>query len=150
MRERETWHVPVMVNEVQHFLITGSTKVIVDCTVELDPQRLRREKQVKHDSKTVAYRTSETTDARSSKQGSPGGNIGYTAQTMNTPRTLSAPSNQGTQEEEKKTQRQEMLSPLSDTQIETETVGMTPDRVRVAVGVPFRDAYRQVAERYAK
>jgi len=33
MRGHETWHLPVMVNEVQHYLITDTTKVIVDCTV---------------------------------------------------------------------------------------------------------------------
>jgi 16S rRNA (cytosine1402-N4)-methyltransferase len=33
MREHQTWHVPVMAEEVQRYLVTTSTKVVVDCTL---------------------------------------------------------------------------------------------------------------------
>lgn len=33
MGEHQTWHVPVMAGEVQRYLVTASTRVIVDCTV---------------------------------------------------------------------------------------------------------------------
>jgi 16S rRNA (cytosine1402-N4)-methyltransferase len=33
MGESETWHVPVMVDEIRYYLVTDSTRLIVDCTV---------------------------------------------------------------------------------------------------------------------
>ena len=110
--------------------------VMVNCTVELDPERIRREEEVKHDPKgAVPYQVTDTTSSRNSQPGGPGGNVGLAAQAMNTPRRLNATGSQGTVEDEEQTDRQE-ISAVSSTRTETETGGHTVQRVTVAVGVP--------------
>jgi len=120
--------------------------VTVNCTVELDPERIRREEQVKHDPKgSVPYQVTDTTSSRSSQAGGPGGNVGLTAQVMNTPRSLNTTGPQGTTEEEEQSERQE-ISAVASTRTETETGGHTLQRVTVAVGVPesyFEKVWRE-------
>jgi flagellar M-ring protein FliF len=109
--------------------------VTVTTNVELDKKQLLRKEEVKHDPKSVPYQTEEKTTTETSEGNSPGGRVGAVAQTANAPASLAASSGKG-QGEQKERSEQKAVNAISSTRSEETTVGLTPQRVAVAVSIP--------------
>lgn len=115
-------------------LVRGAT---VSVNVELDPQRIRRESDVKVDPKAVATSTRENTTSSVTETAGPAGRPGFAAQGPNRPAGLAAGGGAApttrSQDESSDTETQNVVSHTSGT---TEIVGLTPRRVTVSIGVP--------------
>jgi flagellar M-ring protein FliF len=108
--------------------------VSVEPTVVLDRERLVRSKKIQHEPKTVPWRVSEQSSTHSRDSTAPAGRPGYASQQPNAPATLAAARGGGKEDnEETKT---ETVNLVSGEQVEKETVGLTPKRVSVTVGIP--------------
>jgi flagellar M-ring protein FliF len=109
----------------------------VEVTVELDRERSSRSQSLKVDPKTVSLRTTEktTTKTRDGTSGGGGGRPGF--QAANTPAALaSSPAGKGSREEEENSNSDQVNEPILREHIEKETVGLTPKRATVSVGIP--------------
>lgn len=119
--------------------VPGATVAV---NVELDKEQSRHEKELKHDPKTIPIQTTEKTRTRAHEGSSPSGAAGFTA---NQPAALGAGRAPGAKEDEEETDRQE-VNAVSGQVTEKVTVGMTPTRVSVSVGVPtgyFEQVWRE-------
>jgi flagellar M-ring protein FliF len=118
--------------------------VTVTPYVELDTQMNHREEQVKYDSKgTVTVSQSEKSVERTVESSVPRGRPGYSSQNAAT--TIPATMAQGPNETETETDSTQQSLP-STTRTTSETAGLTPKRVSVAVTVPtsyFEQAWRK-------
>jgi len=108
--------------------------VSVTPNVELDRERRKHQFSVQHDPKPVVIAEKEEMMSRVHDGAGPGGRPGYVAQ-QNQPMALAATRKQGSHEEEEGSKRQ-AHSVTSGMQEESESVGLTPKRVSVAVSVP--------------
>ncbi len=110
--------------------------VTVTPYVELDPEQVRREQQIKHDPKAVEYQSQETTVTKTRQTSPPAGRPGFTAQQgSNTPIRLGASAGTGTTEQEEESERS-ALSAISSSVVTSEKLGLIPKRVSVAITVP--------------
>jgi flagellar M-ring protein FliF len=108
----------------------------VEATVELDHERSSRSQSLKVDPKTVPLRITEKTKTRT-RDGTSGGGGRPGFQAANTPATLaSSPAAKGSREEEEDSGSSQESEPILREHIEKETVGLTPKRATVAVGIP--------------
>jgi flagellar M-ring protein FliF len=125
--------------------ISGLT---VQPTVELDKERTTRTQSLKVDPKTVPLRTTEKSVTRTREGTSGGGRPGFQGQ-GNTPASLAsagAGTSKGSHEEEENSSSTAENVPVLREQIEKESVGLTPKRATVAVGVPssyFEKVWRE-------
>jgi flagellar M-ring protein FliF len=108
----------------------------VEPTVVLDSERMSRIRRTQLDSKTVTVSATEESRTRTRDGGGPAGRVGYTAQAANAPQTLAASSSGSREQEEETTSRVQNVP--SGTEEERESVGLTPTRVAVSVGIPSR------------
>jgi flagellar M-ring protein FliF len=109
--------------------------VTVEPTVILDPQRRMRTMQVKRDPKAVPVRETEQTSTRTQEGAAPAGRPGLQAQQPNASASLATAHGGGSKEDSEES-KHEIYNLTSDEQIEKETVGLTPRRVTVSVGIP--------------
>jgi len=120
--------------------------VTVTPYVELDPEQVRQEQQIKHDPKPVEYQTEETTLTKSRQTQPPAGRPGLVAQQgSNTPLRLGASAGTGSTEQEEQTERSSR-SVVSSSVITSERLGLIPKRVSVAITVPtsyFQKIWRE-------
>lgn len=119
--------------------------VMVAADVKLNPEKMHREEEVKHDPKPVAVQSNETSVVESVESGAPAGPPGYSAQ-QNAPRRLAAASSGGTKEEREETQTNQ-YNALSSQVVKSERAPLTPERVSVAVSVPtayYEDLWRKL------
>ncbi len=109
--------------------------VTVTPYVELDTEMNHREEQVKYDPKgAVTVSQSESSVERSVDSTTPAGRPGYVAQ-GNAARSLATNTAKGSSETETQTDSTQQSLP-STTRTTSETAGLTPKRVSVAVTVP--------------
>jgi len=108
-------------------------RVTVEPTVVLDREKHNRTREVQHDPKAVAWRISEKSSTHSRDAAGPAGRPGYAAQQANAPAAIAAA--RGTKEEGEESET-ETINLVGGKQVEKETIGLTPKRVSVAVGVP--------------
>jgi len=109
--------------------------VNVSLNVELDRERNTRTESVKHGTKPVPLWVEEKTATESEEGGSAAGVPGFEAQ-GNTPRALaSASQGRGTKGEKEKSESQQQNVVDGERSVK-DTVGLTPERVTVSVGVP--------------
>ncbi|MFZ5832854.1 MAG: hypothetical protein ACOY3P_22435 [Planctomycetota bacterium] len=108
--------------------------VQVTPAVVLDRERVSRTFSKKYDSKPVELRVSEETATHTREGAAPSGRPGYVPQQPNTAATLA--SSRPTSKEEDEETRRESMSVVNEDEMQRETVGLTPTRVTVAVGVP--------------
>lgn len=110
--------------------------VNVQVNVELDKSREIREEEVRHEAKTVLpYQVTEKTTTRTMDGAGPAGRPGPLAQAANQPTSLGAQRTKGAHEEEEKSE-QNTLNAVPAKRTEKRTAGLTPDRVKVTVGIP--------------
>lgn len=107
--------------------------VTVEPTVVLDREKLNRTREIQHDPKAVAWRTNEKSSTHSRDSAGPAGRPGYASQQANAPAAIAAA--RGTKEEGEESET-ETINLVGGKQVEKETIGLTPKRVSVAVGVP--------------
>ena len=108
--------------------------VEVTTYVELSPNLKVEEEQVKHDPKTVAFETIESTVSEKSGSGSPAGPPGYMSQQMGA-RSLASSSNTSTNEEREESQTQQ-TNVISSQITKKDVAGLTQEMVKVGVSVP--------------
>jgi len=109
--------------------------VTVTANVELLPELSRRKESVKHDPKTVPYQVTEKSQSSSNEGTTGGGRPGYAAQQPNTSLSLSSQSKSTREESE---QSESSTINLASGDHETvESVGLTPNRVTMSIGVPM-------------
>jgi flagellar M-ring protein FliF len=116
---------------------------VVTANVELDPRSKLQEEKTHVDPKVVALDVLDETENNKSESAGPSGQPGLQAQRPNAPATLPAQA-RGTQTDKERTVRREKNDTSRDW-TKTETVGLTPKRVKVTVGVPtsyFEKLYR--------
>ena len=114
----------------------------VEVNVELDKEQSRHERESKLDPKTVTLQSMEKNVTRKREGSGSGGPAGFKA---NSPAALQQAQGKGSNEDEDVTDKTE-VSMASTTQRETTTIGMTPTRVTVSVGVPthyFEQVWRE-------
>jgi len=119
--------------------------ITVTTNVELDPQQVNRSQSVKYDPKAVAVRQSEEASSLSREGTGMAGRPGYVAQQPNTAAALAGSRSSGTREEEEDS-KSETYSLANTERTELDTVGLTPDRVAVSIGVPssyFEKVWRE-------
>lgn len=110
--------------------------VNVQVNVELDKSREIREEEIRHEAKTVLpYQVSEKTTTRTMDGATPAGRPGPLAQAANQPASLGAQRTKGAHEEEEKSEQQ-TFNAVPAKRTTKETAGLTPDRVKVTVGIP--------------
>jgi flagellar M-ring protein FliF len=108
--------------------------VQVSVNVDLSKERSRREESQKFDPKPVIVRTSTDESQVSSESGAPGGRPGFDAQQPNRGAQLASNSRASLQRE---TRERSDTAGLASTDItRADYVGLTPERVSVAVVVP--------------
>jgi len=109
--------------------------ITVTTNVELDTQQIHRTEDVKYDPKPVPIRVSENESSRTREGGGPGGRPGYVAQQpkANAPTSVSGRTGLSEQEEQSKS---ETVNALSTQRSMVEQIGLTPQRVTAAIGVP--------------
>jgi flagellar M-ring protein FliF len=118
--------------------------VTVEPSVVLDRDRKTVSRKVQVDPKTVPIRESNQSMTKSQTSAAPAGRPGLEAQQPNRGMTLSVQNTGAKQEEE--TSNQEVISDTTKEQIERETVGLTPKRVTVSIGIPssyFEKVWRE-------
>ncbi len=108
--------------------------VRVTPNVELDRERERTERRVRHDPKPVIVQEAEESSLRLHEGAGPGGRPGFVAQQPNTPVQL-ATERAGSREEQEASKRQ-TVALTSGTQEESVSIGLTPLRVSVSVAIP--------------
>lgn len=108
--------------------------VTVTTHVELDPEQMHEEQEVKYDPKPVAVGSSETSSERTVNSTPPAGGPGFVAQTNSARRLAGSPANSSNQEETESVSTQQNV--VSRQQITTKQAGLVPKRVTVAVTVP--------------
>jgi flagellar M-ring protein FliF len=114
----------------------------VSVNVDLDKEQFRREQELKPDPKTVPYQTREKSRTKAHEGAAPAGAAGFTA---NQPAALAAAKAKGSKEDEDESDRQE-TNVVGATKTEKVTLGMTPTRVAVSVGIPtsyFEQVWRE-------
>lgn len=118
--------------------------VTVAATVDLDKEVSQVQESVKVDPKAVPISVRDETGTNSSDQASPGGRPGLEAQQGTNTAASLANASRGAHSEEDKSFHEEQ-SVVSHDRMTTEKVGLTPQAVRVSVGVPanyFEEAWR--------
>jgi flagellar M-ring protein FliF len=118
--------------------------VTVEPSVVLDRDRKTVSRKVQVDPKTVPIRETNQSATKSQTSAAPAGRPGLEAQQPNRGMTLSVQNTGAKQDEE--TSNQEVISDTSKEQIERETVGLTPKRVTVSIGIPssyFEKVWRE-------
>jgi flagellar M-ring protein FliF len=109
----------------------------VEPTIELDHERSSRSQSLKLDPKTVSLRSTEKTTTRTRDGTSGGGGRPGFQASANAPTTLaSSPAGKGSREEEENSASGQESEPILREHIEKDTVGFTPKRATVAVGIP--------------
>jgi len=109
---------------------------IVTCSVQLEQEKIRREEEIKHDPKPVAYQVTESTTRRTQQGAGPGGVPGYRSQSVtNAAAALNTAQSSGSTEDEQATES-EQISALSSVRTETELAAHPVQRVSAAVAVP--------------
>lgn len=110
--------------------------VTVTPYVELDPEQVRQEQQIKHEPKAVEVQSSETTVTKTRETAPPGGRPGIAAQQgSNTPLRLAAGGGAATTEQEEQSERNS-VSMVSSSVVTSEKLGLIPKRISVAITVP--------------
>lgn len=118
--------------------------VVVTANVELDPRSKLQEEKTHVDPKTVPIDVQEESENNQSDSAAPAGQPGLPAQRPNAPAALSAQARGNHTDKERTSQR--IKNDASRDWTKTETIGLTPKRVTVAVGIPatyFEELYRQ-------
>jgi len=118
--------------------------VTVEPSVVLDPERIRHSKKIQRDPKTVPVREVEKNSTKTQEGAGPAGRPGLESQQPNRGATLTARSSGSRQEGEDSTR--ETISLASGEEVEKETLGLTPKRVTVSVGIPssyFEKVWRE-------
>lgn len=110
--------------------------VIVTADVEIDPELRRRQQTRKVDPKAVPINHSEETETNASDSGGPAGQPGLQAQQprANSPAQLAQGGKSSHTDKERSTVTEQ--SDVSTDLTTTDRAGLTPTRVRVAVGIP--------------
>lgn len=117
---------------------------VVTANVELDPRSKLQEEKTHVDPKVVPIEVLDETENNTSDAASPAGQPGLQAQRPNAPAALPAQA-RGNHTDKERTSRREKNDASRDW-THTETIGLTPKRVTVAVGIPttyFEELYRQ-------
>jgi flagellar M-ring protein FliF len=110
--------------------------VAVTANVELLPELSRRKESVKHDPKTVPYQVTEKSQTTNNEGSSgAGGRPGYAAQQPNT--SLSLGSQNKTTRQESEESESQTINLASGDHETVESVGLTPKRVTMSIGVPM-------------
>ncbi len=109
--------------------------ITVTANVELLPELSRRKESVKHDPKTVPYQVTEKSQTSSNEGSSGGGRPGYAAQQPNT--SLSLGSQSKTTHEQSEQSESSTLNLASGDHETVESVGLTPKRVTMSIGIPM-------------
>lgn len=119
--------------------------VVVESSVILDPERMRKSRIDKLDPKPVVIRESDTSSSRNNQGGSgPAGRPGFESNQPNRTMTLAAAGGGSRQEDEES--KGEKVYRTSGEVIEKETLGLIPRRVTVSVGIPssyFEKVWRE-------
>ncbi|HET6882626.1 MAG TPA: hypothetical protein VFI31_20835 [Pirellulales bacterium] len=118
--------------------------VLVTANVELDPRSKLQVEKTHVDPKVVPINVKEETETNQSETANPSGQPGLQAQRPNAPATLPAQA-RGNHADKERTSRSEQNEASRDWE-KTETVGLTPKRVTVTVGIPstyFEQLYRE-------
>jgi flagellar M-ring protein FliF len=108
--------------------------VTVEPTVILDRERFSRTKKTSLDPKPVTVNESEETTSRTHEGSAPAGRPGYQGQQPNVAASLNSRA-AGSSEQQDDTKRKVVSLPSGE-QVEKESVGFTPERVTVSVGIP--------------
>lgn len=117
---------------------------VVTANVELDPRSKLQEEKTHVDPKVVPIEVLDEAETNTSDAASPAGQPGLQAQRPNAPATLSTQA-RGNHTDKERTSRREKNDASRDWTM-TETIGLTPKRVTVVVGIPstyFEELYRQ-------
>ncbi|MBN2477096.1 MAG: hypothetical protein JXB62_20985 [Pirellulales bacterium] len=109
--------------------------VKVTLNAELDRERISRTQSVKYDPKATALQERDESSTASREDTGVQGRPGYQAQQPNVATALAASRTAGSHEEEEATKR-EVLSVTDTERMEVEKVGLTPERVTAAIGIP--------------
>ncbi|OHB67134.1 MAG: hypothetical protein A2V70_11965 [Planctomycetes bacterium RBG_13_63_9] len=119
--------------------------VRVGANVELDRERINRTRSITYDPKATAVQEKSEESSRTRESATPTGPPGFQSQQPNAAARLAATSAKGTQESEDDSKR-ETTSVTDTTQEEKESVGLTPQRVTVSIGIPstyFETVWRE-------
>jgi flagellar M-ring protein FliF len=117
---------------------------VVTANIELDPRSKHQEEKSHVDPKVVAISVQDETETTLSDTANPAGQPGLQAQKPNSPAALPAQA-RGSHSDKERTSRKEQNEASRDW-TKTETVGLTPKRVTVTVGIPssyFEKLYRE-------
>ena len=117
--------------------------VSVTANVELDPRSKLQEEKTHVDPKVVPLSVQEESETNQTDTTNPSGQPGLQAQRANAPATLPAQARGNHTDKERTSLRQQ--NEASRDWTKTETVGLTPKRVTVTVGIPssyFEGLYR--------
>lgn len=109
--------------------------VTVTANVELDRELAKHKESVKYDTKTIPYLVTEKSQTSSSEGSGPGGRPGYAAQQPNTSLSLSAGGKSTKEESELSESQTTNLAPGDRETVQS--VGLTPTRVTMSIGVPM-------------
>ncbi len=110
--------------------------VNVSVNVELDRQKFLQTEDVKHDPKTVAFRTTEKEKTATREGGGPGGRPGYVAQQPKANAATTVQSRRAGMSEQEEESEADTINAVSSTRTRSEDIGLTPKMVKAAIGVP--------------
>ncbi|MEX1223420.1 MAG: hypothetical protein WEA31_02620 [Pirellulales bacterium] len=122
----------------QQKIAAGLTMVpgaVVTVNVELDPLILKRDSEVQLDPKTVAIRRSEKGIIKTNETGGPGGRPGLQAQAGG-PATAPLVANSSSGRSDLEETESEETNAVGQRTSVTENAPLTPQRVKVALGIP--------------
>ncbi len=109
--------------------------VTVTPSVVLDRERINRSRTIKYDPKPVIVKDITDTSTMSREGSGPAGPPGIEINQANAPKQLLGMRSKGSTEKET-TDKRDMIQVPNTEQTEVEKMGLTPQRVAVAIGIP--------------